>query len=191
MKIKVGDNAPDFKLPDQRGNEHSLRDYRGKWVVVYFYPKDDTPGCTKEACAVRDNLPAGVTYKTSSGGGAYNATDHSVSWTLSSLPVDESVTLTIDAVVSDKIANRASVENSQLAKVTSEAATVALVDEAIVEEAETGTEDIDNQATVARGFLPKTFGGWLLLVILILIVAVLLRRAFSRDRVPPAPPIIR
>ena len=58
MKLKVDDNAPDFKLPDQEGKDHSLKDYRGKWVVVYFYPKDDTPGCTKEACTVRDNLPA-------------------------------------------------------------------------------------------------------------------------------------
>ncbi|HZX00969.1 MAG TPA: thioredoxin-dependent thiol peroxidase [Candidatus Paceibacterota bacterium] len=58
MKLRVDDKAPDFKLPDQKGNNHSLKDYRGKWVVVYFYPKDDTPGCTKEACAVRDNLPA-------------------------------------------------------------------------------------------------------------------------------------
>ena len=58
MKLRVDDKAPDFKLPDQKGNDHSLKDYRGKWVVVYFYPKDDTPGCTKEACAVRDNLPA-------------------------------------------------------------------------------------------------------------------------------------
>src|SRR4051812_31506209 len=46
--------APDFTLQDQNGNEHSLRDYRGQWVVVYFYPKDDTSGCTKEACSFRD-----------------------------------------------------------------------------------------------------------------------------------------
>lgn len=48
--------APDFSLPDQDGKMHSLADYRGKWLVVYFYPKDDTPGCTKEACSFRDNL---------------------------------------------------------------------------------------------------------------------------------------
>ena len=47
--------ATDFSLPDQNGNLHSLSDYLGKWVVVYFYPKDDTPGCTKEACAIRDD----------------------------------------------------------------------------------------------------------------------------------------
>lgn len=47
--------APDFKLPDQDGREHSLSDYKGKFLVVYFYPKDDTPGCTKEACSFRDN----------------------------------------------------------------------------------------------------------------------------------------
>jgi peroxiredoxin Q/BCP len=46
--------APDFTLPDQNGTNHSLRDHRGQWVVVYFYPKDDTPGCTTEACSFRD-----------------------------------------------------------------------------------------------------------------------------------------
>ena len=46
--------APDFTLPDQHGTDHRLSDYRGQWVVVYFYPKDDTPGCTKEACSFRD-----------------------------------------------------------------------------------------------------------------------------------------
>ena len=46
--------APDFHLPDQNGSIHSLSDYRGKWVLLYFYPKDDTPGCTKEACGFRD-----------------------------------------------------------------------------------------------------------------------------------------
>lgn len=46
--------APDFTLPDQNGTEHTLSQYRGKWVVVYFYPKDNTPGCTKEACSFRD-----------------------------------------------------------------------------------------------------------------------------------------
>jgi len=46
--------APDFKLPDESGEPQRLRDYRGAWVVVYFYPKDETPGCTIEACALRD-----------------------------------------------------------------------------------------------------------------------------------------
>lgn len=46
--------APIFRLPDQTGKLHSLSDYKGKWLVVYFYPKDDTPGCTKEACGFRD-----------------------------------------------------------------------------------------------------------------------------------------
>lgn len=46
--------VPDFRLPDQAGEMHKLSDYRGKWVLVYFYPEDDTPGCTKEACAFRD-----------------------------------------------------------------------------------------------------------------------------------------
>lgn len=46
--------APQFTLPDQNGTNHSLSDYTGKWVLVYFYPKDDTPGCTIEACSFRD-----------------------------------------------------------------------------------------------------------------------------------------
>jgi thioredoxin-dependent peroxiredoxin len=49
-------NAPDFQLFDQHGQSHKLEDYRGKWLVLYFYPKDDTPGCTKEACNFRDNI---------------------------------------------------------------------------------------------------------------------------------------
>lgn len=48
--------APEFALPDQDDKIHKLSDYRGKWVIVYFYPKDDTPGCTKEACSFRDNV---------------------------------------------------------------------------------------------------------------------------------------
>lgn len=48
--------APEFSLPDVAGSLHSLDDYQGKWVVLYFYPKDDTPGCTKEACGFRDTL---------------------------------------------------------------------------------------------------------------------------------------
>jgi peroxiredoxin Q/BCP len=46
--------APDFSLPDFEGKMHTLKDYAGKWVVFYFYPKDDTPGCTTEACSLRD-----------------------------------------------------------------------------------------------------------------------------------------
>ena len=46
--------APHFSLPDQDGNIHTLADYAGKWLVLYFYPKDDTPGCTTEACSFRD-----------------------------------------------------------------------------------------------------------------------------------------
>jgi thioredoxin-dependent peroxiredoxin len=52
----VGDAAPAFTLPDQAGKSVSLKDYRGKWVVLYFYPKDGTPGCTTEACEFRDNI---------------------------------------------------------------------------------------------------------------------------------------
>jgi len=52
-----GKLAPNFRLKDQDGNEVSLEDFRGKTVIVYFYPKDDTPGCTKEACSLRDAFP--------------------------------------------------------------------------------------------------------------------------------------
>lgn len=54
--VAVGEAAPPFRLQDQKGGWHSLEQYSGKWVVLYFYPKDDTPGCTKEACAFRDNI---------------------------------------------------------------------------------------------------------------------------------------
>jgi peroxiredoxin Q/BCP len=54
--IKVGQKAKDFKLPDQNGKIHKLSDYAGSWVLLYFYPKDDTPGCTKEACSIRDDF---------------------------------------------------------------------------------------------------------------------------------------
>jgi peroxiredoxin Q/BCP len=52
-----GEPAPAFILPDQDGQTHRLADYRGHWVVLYFYPRDDTPGCTREACAFRDDMP--------------------------------------------------------------------------------------------------------------------------------------
>jgi len=53
---KAGDPAPDFNLHDAGGKPHRLADYAGKWLVLYFYPKDDTPGCTREACNFRDDL---------------------------------------------------------------------------------------------------------------------------------------
>ena len=52
----VGEPAPGFRLQDQNGEWHDLGDYRGTWVAVYFYPKDQTPGCTTEACNFRDNI---------------------------------------------------------------------------------------------------------------------------------------
>jgi peroxiredoxin Q/BCP len=52
----VGQPAPEFRLQDQNGEWHTLEKYRGKWITLYFYPKDDTPGCTTEACAFRDNI---------------------------------------------------------------------------------------------------------------------------------------
>jgi peroxiredoxin Q/BCP len=54
----VGSPAPEFRLQDQNGDWHALGDYRGQWLTVYFYPKDDTPGCTTEACNFRDNIYA-------------------------------------------------------------------------------------------------------------------------------------
>jgi peroxiredoxin Q/BCP len=55
-ELQAGQPAPPFALKDQAGNTHRLSDYAGKWLVVYFYPKDDTPGCTKEACHFRDDI---------------------------------------------------------------------------------------------------------------------------------------
>ncbi len=52
--LTIDAKAPNFTLPDQTGQSHVLTDYQGQWVVLYFYPKDDTPGCTTEACAFRD-----------------------------------------------------------------------------------------------------------------------------------------
>ena len=54
--LMVGSKAPAFKVKDQDGKTVSLADFRGKKLVLYFYPKDDTPGCTKEACSFRDNI---------------------------------------------------------------------------------------------------------------------------------------
>ena len=55
-RLSVGQQAPEFTLPDSDGNELSLSDFRGKYVIVYFYPAAGTPGCTKQACDFRDNL---------------------------------------------------------------------------------------------------------------------------------------
>jgi peroxiredoxin Q/BCP len=54
--LTIGEDAPEFRLKDTKGNYHSLSDYKGKYAVLYFYPKNDTPGCTKEACNFRDDL---------------------------------------------------------------------------------------------------------------------------------------
>jgi peroxiredoxin Q/BCP len=58
MPISSKTIAPDFTLPDQDGNLVTLSDFKGKWILLYFYPKDDTPGCTTEACTLRDALPS-------------------------------------------------------------------------------------------------------------------------------------
>src|SRR4051794_41953338 len=66
MALQPGDPAPDFTLPDQAGSEVSLSALRGKTVVLYFYPKANTPGCTTQACGVRDHRPD---YEQAGGGG--------------------------------------------------------------------------------------------------------------------------
>ncbi len=55
--LKLGDVAPDFSLSDQNGIIHTLSSELGKWVLIYFYPRDNTPGCTKQACTLRDAFP--------------------------------------------------------------------------------------------------------------------------------------
>ena len=55
--LEVGSKAPDFELPDQNGQMHTLEEYRGKKVILYFYPKDNTPGCTKQACGFGELYP--------------------------------------------------------------------------------------------------------------------------------------
>jgi len=64
--LKVGDKAPEFELPDQTGKRIKLADFRGRKLLIYFYPKANTPGCTKQACSIRDSkaelLRAGVAY---------------------------------------------------------------------------------------------------------------------------------
>lgn len=55
-RLESGETAPDFTAPTQDGSTLSLSDYRGQWVALYFYPKDDTPGCTKQACNLRDGI---------------------------------------------------------------------------------------------------------------------------------------
>ena len=57
MLLEIGTLAPDFTLPDQNGEEHKLSDYRGKKVILYFYPKDNTSGCTKQACGFAERYP--------------------------------------------------------------------------------------------------------------------------------------
>jgi peroxiredoxin Q/BCP len=53
---KAGEIAPDFKLPSTEGRQMGLRNFKGRWIILYFYPKDDTPGCTTEACGFRDGM---------------------------------------------------------------------------------------------------------------------------------------
>ena len=55
-QLQVGMPAPEFTLPGHDGEQHRLADYRGRWLVLYFYPRDDTPGCTEQACRFRDDV---------------------------------------------------------------------------------------------------------------------------------------
>ena len=55
--LEIGKSVPQFSLPDQNGKVHNINDYKGQWVIVYFYPKDLTPGCTAEACNFQESLP--------------------------------------------------------------------------------------------------------------------------------------
>jgi peroxiredoxin Q/BCP len=64
MSLQIGDQAPDFTLLSDKNENVSLRDLRGKKVIIYFYPKDNTPGCTKQACDFRDALPDFITKDT-------------------------------------------------------------------------------------------------------------------------------
>lgn len=88
--LEIGTKAPNFTLPDQNHESHQLSDYQGTWVVVYFYPKDGTSGCTKEACAIAevydDFAAAGVTVfgisKDSPESHAQFAAEHSLPFTL-------------------------------------------------------------------------------------------------------------
>ena len=61
--LEVGIKAPDFKLPDQNGDLHSLSDYLGKKVILYFYPRDNTAGCTKQACGFSERYPSIPVYR--------------------------------------------------------------------------------------------------------------------------------
>ena len=63
--LEVGKKAPDFELPDQNGEMHKLSDYAGKKVILYFYPKDNTPGCTKQACCLLYTSPSPRDYAAS------------------------------------------------------------------------------------------------------------------------------
>lgn len=56
VRVKLGELAPEFNLPDQHDQQHQFKDYRGQWVILFFYPRDDTPGCTREACRFRDDI---------------------------------------------------------------------------------------------------------------------------------------
>jgi len=57
MKLKIGQKSPNFSLSDQNNKTHKLSNYKNKWVLLYFYPKDSTPGCTKEACTIAEAYP--------------------------------------------------------------------------------------------------------------------------------------
>lgn len=76
MHITTGTPAPTFTLADQDGTLHTLEEFRGKWILLYFYPKDDTPGCTLEACGLRDNFETLAKYLTIIGVSGDSITSH-------------------------------------------------------------------------------------------------------------------
>src|SRR3970040_697888 len=86
MAVAAGQAAPDFSLRDQNGETRTLSAYRRHWVVLYFYPKDDTPGCTQEACRFRDDLPALRKLEAEVLGVSVDNPARSGPWRLSALP---------------------------------------------------------------------------------------------------------
>lgn len=97
MALNIGDKAPDFKAITDDGEEFKLADHLGNWIVLYFYPKDNTPGCTKEACSFRDNMERITSFNAKVFGVSFDSTNshtnfkekHSLNFTLLSDPDKE------------------------------------------------------------------------------------------------------
>ena len=91
MALEIGTKAPDFTAKTDRNTQLTLSDFKGKWVVLYFYPKDNTPGCTKEACSFRDNLDVIKAHNTEIIGVSPDSVESPVSYTHLTLPTIYSV----------------------------------------------------------------------------------------------------